>query len=313
MRVVRDLREIDYDGNSAITVGTFDGIHTGHLQIIKKLNSIKEEKGLRSVLVTFEPHPQVVLKNKATEVKILTTFEEKLQILSGLNLDIVIVIEFTKEFSNTSAEDFYEKYLIGKIGLHDLVLGYDHMFGKNREGNLETLKLLSKKYNFAVDQVKEFQIDGEHTSSTAIRRFLNDGNVKKAATVLGRYYSLSGTVIDGKKLGKELGFPTANITVDSVYKLIPKIGIYAVEIWIDEKKYYGMMSIGKNPTVSSDDEIKLEVNIFEFSGDIYGKNIRINFIEYIRDEIKFENIEELKKQMQGDRKEVKKIIEAIKK
>lgn len=312
MQVIRDIDKIEYDKRSAITVGTFDGVHLGHREIIKKLNSIKKEKGLRSIIVTFEPHPQIVLRNRATDIKILSTLEEKLSIFNELNIDLAYVINFTKEFSNTTAEDFYQKYLIEKIGLSDLILGYDHMFGKNREGNFETLELLSKRNNFTVDKVEEIKIDGEQISSTVIRHLLNDeGNVRKVRNILGRNYSIEGKVIEGKKLGKELGYPTANIKLTSEFKLIPKIGIYAVSIEISDKEYYGMLSIGKNPTVSDDDEIKIEVNIFDFDYNIYGKDIKVNFLDYIRDEKKFDNLDELKEQMSRDKEISNKIINEI--
>lgn len=309
MQVIRDINEFVYDKKSAITIGTFDGVHLGHLEIIRKLNYIKKEKGLRSIVITFEPHPQVVLKNRETDIKILTTLEEKLNLFRKLNTDIAYVINFTKDFSNNSAEEFYKKYLIDKIGLNDLILGYDHMFGKNREGNFDTLKTLSAKFDFTVDKVEEFKLNGEHISSTVIRRLLtNEGNVTKVRSILGRYYELSGTVTGGKKLGRDLGFPTANIKPTSEYKLIPKTGIYTVEVEVKGSNYYGMMSIGKNPTVTDDESIKLEVNIFDFDEDIYGENIKVNFIDYIRDEKKFDSLDELTTQMSLDKEESFKII-----
>lgn len=309
MQVIKDINDISYEKKSAVTVGTFDGVHTGHKEIIEKLNSIKDTKGLRSVVITFEPHPQIVLRNKTQDIKILTTLEEKLDIFRELGIDMVYVINFTKDFSETTAEDFYKNYLIDKIGLNDLVLGYDHMFGKNREGNPDTLKTLSEKYDFSVDKVDEFRIDGERISSTVIRHLLEDqGDVKRVKKILGRDYSIEGKVVEGKKLGKELGYPTANIEISNQYKLIPKIGVYAVEIIFNNDGYSGMMSIGRNPTVTDDDSIKLEVNIFDFCENIYGKNIKINFIEYLRGEVKFDSLEDLKKQMSLDKEHSKKII-----
>ena len=314
MLILKDISEFEYDKKSAVTVGTFDGIHLGHKEIIEKLNSVKDSKGLRSIVITFEPHPQIVLRNRVQDIKILSTLEEKLEIFKDLGIDIVYVINFTKDFSETTAEDFYKKYLIDKIGLNDLILGYDHMFGKNREGNFDTLKTLSEKYDFTVDKVEEFKIDGEHISSTVIRHLLTEeGNVKKVNRILGRHYSLEGKVVAGKKLGKELGYPTANIDLTNKYKLIPKIGVYAAEVLIEGKKYFGMMSIGKNPTVTDDESIKLEVNIFDFDRDIYGKEIKVNLIEYIRDEKKFDSLEDLKKQMSLDEESSKKIINELEK
>jgi len=308
MHVVRDISDIKYDKKSAITVGTFDGVHLGHRKIIEKLNSIKDSKKLRSIIITFEPHPQIVLRNRAKDIRILTTLDEKLKIFEELMIDITYVINFTKEFANTTAEEFYKNYLIDKIGLNDLVLGYDHMFGKNREGNFDTLKVLSEKYHFTVDKVDEYKFEGEHLSSTVIRNLLNEGNVKKVSLILGQPYSIKWDVIEGRKLGKELGYPTANLEISEDYKLIPKIGIYAVSVEMNGNLHYGMMSIGKNPTVTDEDTVKSEVNIFDFDENIYGKEIKINFIDYLRDEEKFDTLEDLKKQMLTDKENSLKII-----
>lgn len=309
MQVIKDLNGFEFDKKSAITVGTFDGIHSGHKKIIEKLNEVKESKGLRSVIITFDPHPQIVLRNKAKDIKILTTLEEKLEIFIQLNIDIAYVINFTNKFSQTTADEFYKNYLIKKIGLSDLILGYDHMFGKNREGNFDTLKELSVQNDFTVDKVEEYKFEGQHISSTVLRNLLsNEGNVKRVSQILGRYYSIEGKVVEGKQLGRELGFPTANIEVTNEYKLIPKKGIYTVQVQIDGEYFWGMMSIGSNPTVTEESSIKLEVNIFDFNKNIYGKSIKVSFIERLRDEKKFESLEELKTQISEDKKISLKII-----
>lgn len=309
MRIIREINEIDFDGKTAVTVGTFDGVHRGHRKIIEKLNSVKEAKGLRSIIVTFEPHPQIVLRNRTHDIKILSTLEEKLEIFESLGVDIAYIINFTKDFSETTATEFYRKYLIKGTGLSDLILGYDHMFGKNREGNFDTLKELSLNYGFTVDKVDEFKYDGQHISSTIIRDLLqNHGNVKTVRNILGREYSLTGTVTEGKKLGTVLGYPTANIITENPFKLIPKIGIYAVKAEVNGNTYSGMMSIGRNPTVADEDSVKLEVNIFDFSEDIYGETIKVRFLDYIRDEEKFGSLEILKNQLSEDKKTTLKII-----
>ncbi|MBP9191511.1 MAG: bifunctional riboflavin kinase/FAD synthetase [Ignavibacteria bacterium] len=307
MKIVKDLDEIVYDKKSAVTVGTFDGVHCGHKEIIRKLNAVKDSKGLRSVIVTFDPHPQIVLRNRSHDIKILSTLSEKLEIFKELNIDLVYVINFTKEFSQTPAERFYKDYLIEKIGMTDLILGYDHMFGKNREGNFDTLKELSGKYDFTVDKVEEYKPDGEHISSTVIRNLLEEGNVEKAERLLGRYYSLEGIVVKGKKLGREIGFPTANIQIDDEFKLIPKTGIYATEVFLGNEKFYGMMNIGTNPTVTDDKSIKIEVNIFDFNKDVYGEKIRVNLTNYIREEKKFKSLDELMENITGDKEEILKL------
>lgn len=309
MQVIRDISNFEYNRKSAVTVGTFDGVHSGHKKIIEKLNSIKEANGLRSIIVTFEPHPQIVLRNRSKDIKILSTTEEKLEIFDELGIDIAYIINFTKEFSETKAEEFYRNYLIEKIGLSNLILGYDHMFGKNREGNYEKLIELSGKYDFEVDKVDEYKFGEQHISSTVLRNLLqNEGNAEKVSSILGRSYSIDGKVIEGRKLGRELGYPTANIELLNEFKLIPKSGVYAVEAVLNGKTYGGMMSIGKNPTVTDEDTIKLEVNIFDFNEDIYGKVIRVKFISYIRDEEKFDNLESLVNQMNEDKKSALKIL-----
>lgn len=304
MIVARSLEELKFDKKSIITVGTFDGVHLGHQEIIKILNSVKQNKGLRSVIVTFDPHPQIVLRNKDKDIKILSTTDEKISTFESYGIDLVYIINFTKEFSQTPAREFYIKYLINGVGMTDLVLGYDHMFGKNREGNFDTLAEMAKEFDFNVDKVEEFTFNGAHISSTEIRNFLQSGEIEKANNLLGREYSIEGEVIHGDKRGKKLGYPTANIKISSDYKLIPKKGIYAVSVEVDDIKRNGMMSIGVNPTVSNSENIKLEVNIFDFDKDIYGKKIKVNFIDYLRDEQKFNSLEDLIEAMASDKEKV---------
>jgi riboflavin kinase/FMN adenylyltransferase len=307
MVVARSLEELEFDKKSIITVGTFDGVHLGHQEIIKILNSVKQNKGLRSVIVTFDPHPQIVLKNKDKDIKILSTTDEKIKIFESYGIDLVYVINFTKEFSQTPAREFYINYLINGVGVTDLVLGYDHMFGKNREGNFDTLTEMAKEFDFNVDKVEEFTLNGAHISSTEIRNFLLSGEIEKANNLLGREYSIEGEVIHGDKRGKELGYPTANLKVDE-FKLIPKNGIYAVSAEVDDVKgngkHNGMMSIGVNPTVSDNNNLKIEVNIFDFDKDIYGKKIKINFIDYMREEQKFNSLEDLIEAMASDKRKI---------
>lgn len=312
MKIVKSLDEIDFDKNSAITVGTFDGVHLGHRQIIKELNKTKEEKGLRSVVVTFDPHPQIVLRNKAKDIKLLNTTEEKLDHFRELDIDLVYIINFTKEFSQTHAVDFYRDYLIKGVGLSDLVLGYDHMFGKDREGNFNTLKELSSEFGFKVHKIGEYAPGGEQVSSTGIRNALYEGDISKANRLLGEKYSITGTVIHGNKKGRELGYPTANIELDSHFKLTPRLGIYAVKVEIEGKRYYGMLSIGYNPTVTDKKLLRIEVNIFDFDENIYGKKLKIYFLDYLREEKKFDSLDELVKEMNSDKEKTISIIEKLK-
>lgn len=311
MIVVREPDEIVYDKKTVVTVGTFDGVHIGHQQIIGELNRLKEEKNLRSILITFDPHPQIVLKNRSKDVKLLTSTEEKLELLKRFPLDIVYIINFSKEFAATPAENFFVDYILNRIGLNDLVIGYDHMFGKNREGSIETVNALSNKFGFSVHKVPEFKIDDKNISSTEIRKLLEEGDVNAAKFFLGRFYEIEGTVIQGAKRGRELGYPTANVKIDDVNKQIPQNGIYAVEVLYDNRIYRGMMSIGHNPTVNDTDEIFLEVNIFNFDKDIYGEKIKIRFVEYIREEVKFNSLEELAKKLHEDKQKTLNIFSNI--
>jgi riboflavin kinase / FMN adenylyltransferase len=308
MLVIKESEKTCYNKNSVVTVGTFDGIHPGHKKIISDLIAIKNEKNLRSVVVTFDPHPQLILRNKHKEIKLLSTIEEKLQEFEKLGIDLVYIINFTKEFSEINAEDFYKNYLVEKIGLTDIVLGFDHNFGKNREGNYESLKSFSDKYGFDVHKVDEFKLDGDSINSTTIRNFLIEGNVEKASYLLGDNYSFSGKVVYGDRRGNKIGFPTANIKPLSEYKLIPKNGVYFVSAEVSDEKYYGMMNIGNRPTIEEQKGIFLEVNIFDFSKNIYNEVIKIDFIKFLREEKKFESLDELVLQLNRDKEICKKLI-----
>ncbi|MBP9095574.1 MAG: bifunctional riboflavin kinase/FAD synthetase [Ignavibacteria bacterium] len=311
MIVVREPDEIVYDKKTVVTVGTFDGVHIGHQQIIGELNRLKEEKNLRSILITFDPHPQIVLRNRSKDVKLLTSTEEKLELLKKFPLDTVYIINFSKEFAATPAETFFTDYIVNRIGLNDLVIGYDHMFGKNREGSIETVNALSNKFGFSVHKVPEFKIDDKNISSTEIRKLLEEGDVNAAKFFLGRFYEIEGTIVQGAKRGRELGYPTANLQIEDDNKQIPKNGIYAVEVLYDKNIFRGMMSIGHNPTVNDTDEIFLEVNIFNFDKDIYGEKIKIRFVEYIREEVKFNSLEELTKKLDEDKQKTLNIFSNI--
>lgn len=308
MLVIRDNEKPEYNKNSVLTVGTFDGIHLGHKKIIADLIRIKKEKNLRSVIVTFEPHPQIILRNKNTTIRLLSTTEEKLREFENLGIDLVYILNFTKEFSEIHAEDFYRDYLIGRVGLTDIVFGYDHNFGKNREGNYDTLKDFSAKYGIDVHKVDEFKINGYKVNSTTIREFLINGEMENAAYILGHNYYLTGKVVYGDRRGSTIGFPTANVKPLSEYKLVPKNGVYFVSAEVKGKKYSGMMNIGKRPTVAEQNEIFLEVNIFDFNSDIYGDVIRIDFIKYLRDEKKFNSLDELVMQLNKDKEICKELI-----
>lgn len=318
MNIVRDLNtetagqssglssRKHYDSNSIVTVGTFDGLHLGHKKIIDTLVQTGNEKNLRKAVVTFEPHPRLVLKKegKSGEVKILTTLDEKISNFESRGIDTVYIINFSKEFAATSATEFYKNYLIDKIGLSSLVVGYDHMFGKNREGSIITIKSLSEQYKFSVHRVEEFKLNSHIVSSTLIRKLLLDKQAKEASELLGRNYSITGKVICGDKRGNTIGFPTANIELSDKNKLIPGNGVYLVKVYVNNNYYFGMMNIGNRPTITDDKNIFLEIHILDFSKDIYGETITVEFMDFLRDEKKFGSLDELKSQLNKDKQTV---------
>jgi riboflavin kinase/FMN adenylyltransferase len=301
MLVIKEGEKNCYNKNSVVTVGTFDGIHLGHKKIISDLLEIGKSKNLRSVVVSFDPHPQLILRNKHREIKLLSTTDEKLAEFEKLGVDLVYILNFTKELAEVSAEDFFKNYLIEKIGLTDIVLGYDHNFGKNREGNFDTLKTFGEKYGFGVHKVDEFKINGDRVNSTTIRNFLSEGNVSKASFLLGNNYYFSGRVVYGDKRGRTIGFPTANIELLSEHKLIPKNGVYFVSAEVKGNKYFGMMNIGNRPTIAENDGIFIEVNLFAFNDNIYGETMKTEVISFLRDEKKFSSLDELVEQLKKDK------------
>ncbi|MCR4416415.1 MAG: bifunctional riboflavin kinase/FAD synthetase [Ignavibacteria bacterium] len=310
MNVYYDINEIKKDKNTILTVGTFDGVHLGHQKIINEMIYQSVENNCRNLVITFDPHPQIVL-SKENSIRILTTLDEKLEYLNYLVVQNVLVINFTKEFSQLDFRTFVEDYLVNKIGLHTVVVGTDHHFGKNREGNPEILTELGRAFDFNVVKVEPLILDGQKISSTRIRKALMNGNVKFANEMLGKKYVLKGKVVKGNQRGATIGFPTANIEVNSKDKLIPARGVYFVEVDLVEKSFYGMMNIGYRPTFNNTSELMLEVHIFYFDGNIYDEPITIRFIERLRDEKKFNTIEELKSQLQFDKQECFKRIDEL--
>lgn len=302
MKVYKSIQEIKKINNPVVTIGTFDGVHAGHRQIINRLNKAKNETGGESFIFTFHPHPRLVLFPNQTDLKLLTLTEEKLGLLEQAGVDHVLVYPFTKEFSQLSAHNYVKDILVDAIGVKKLIIGYDHRFGNNREGTIETLKNYAGQYNFTVEEIPAHEIDHINVSSSKIRKALEHGDIQTANSFLGYNYFISGIVVEGKKLGRTLGYPTANIRVADRTKLIPQNGIYAVTTIIDKVRYKGMMSIGFNPTTDTDNKIKIEVNIFNFDKEIYGKDIAVYFHRRLRSEEKFNSLDELKKQLDEDKK-----------
>ncbi|MBS1976914.1 MAG: bifunctional riboflavin kinase/FAD synthetase [Bacteroidetes bacterium] len=292
---------------AVVTSGTFDGVHLGHQKILARLKEIALKNNGETVVITFWPHPRLVLRPDDQQLKLLNTFEEKAELLKEQGIHHLVRIPFTKEFSQMSSVDFIRQVLVEKIGTRKLVIGYDHHFGKNREGSFEILKADGPAYGFEVEEIPRQDIDHLAVSSSAIRRSLESGDVKGASHLLGRPYALTGRVIMGDKLGRVLGFPTANLDIDSHYKLVPAEGIYAVHIKHEQQLFNGMMYIGNRPTVDGKRKV-IEVNIFDFNKEIYGENLTVYFIALLRMDSKFNNLEMLRQQLEADKVDALKIL-----
>jgi len=300
MKIYYNVDDFNPVKNAVVTSGTFDGVHIGHQKILKRLKEIAGSCGGETVVITFWPHPRYVLKPGTAPHLLLNTFEEKAELIKEQGIDHLLRIPFTKEFSQTTSTEFIENILVRKIGTKKLVIGYDHKFGRDREGSFEQLSLNAKSYGFEVEEIPRQDIDNDTVSSSRIRKALEEGDVDTATHFLGRPYSLSGRVVKGDKLGRVLGYPTANIDIDSNDKLVPDHGIYAVTVEHGTEKLKGMLYIGNRPTVDGT-KLAIEVNIFDFDKDIYGENLKVNLIACIRKDAKFDDLETLKKQMHTDK------------
>jgi len=292
---------------SAITIGTFDGVHLGHQKIIKRLQNVAKEKGLQSVILTFFPHPRMVLQH-AVEIKLLNTIEERQELLSHLELDHLVIKKFTKEFARLSPEQYVKDILVDELNAKHIIIGYDHRFGKNRRANIQDLIAFGKDFDFKVEEISVQDVEDVAVSSTKIRTALNIGDIKTANAFLGYDYFLTGRVIKGKQIGKQIGFPTANIEIKEDYKLIPKTGSYVVKSYIEDNLVYGMMNIGTNPTVDGTKQ-SIEIHFFNFNQDLYNKRIKIELLDRLRDERKFESLEHLQSQLKMDKENALKLIE----
>jgi riboflavin kinase/FMN adenylyltransferase len=275
-------------------------VHQGHQKILNRLIEVAKKNNGESVLLTFFPHPRMVLQPDS-DLKLINTIEEKIELLREVGIDHLIIHPFTKEFSRTTSLEFVRDLLVNKIGTTKLVIGYDHHFGRNREGSFEHLKEFGPIYGFEVEEITVQDVDDVNVSSTKVRIALEEGQVDVAANYLGHSFFIQGVVVHGQKIGRELGFPTANVQIQNPYKLIPANGIYAVRIKIADSLYKGMLNIGTRPTIENSQEVTVEVNLFDFSGDLYGKQVTVLFIKRIRDEKKFKNKEALIEEMQKDK------------
>ena len=288
--------------NPVVTIGTFDGVHLGHRAIIDRLKEYAKIYGGETVIFTFYPHPRIITSPNETNLRLLTTLEEKKQLFADLGIDHLVVFPFTKEFSELTYSEFVKQILVDKIKTHCLVVGYDHKFGKNREGGFEYLQQCVEKFNFKIEKLEPLLLNDIHINSTRIRQALQEGNIQTANHYLGYSFTLHGKVVEGRRVGRKIGFPTANIETSDVNKLIPKHGVYAVNIKVDDKKFNGMLNIGTCPTFNQNaDNRSIEVNIFDFEGSIYNKEITLFFVGKIRDEQKFNDTDTLIEQLKKDK------------
>ncbi|MGK7370417.1 MAG: bifunctional riboflavin kinase/FAD synthetase [Candidatus Halalkalibacterium sp. M3_1C_030] len=302
------LENVTHDDNSVVTVGTFDGVHAGHRAIMDTVIRKADKREARSVIVTFDPHPREIINPGDAGIKLLTTLRERREILEELGIDTMVVIPFDRDFSLLSSEEFIRDIIYKKIGVSEFVIGYDHHFGKDRDGSIETVERLGKEMGFETYVVSKKEVGAQTVSSTAIRNAISEeGNVEQAAEFLQRLYRLNGTVIHGDKRGKEIGYPTANIKPEDTRKIIPKDGVYAVGVRYEGNWYKGMMNIGTRPTFD-DSQRTLEVHLFDFNEDIYGKEVQVRFVKRIRNEKKFSGKDELVSQLKEDEKTAKEIL-----
>ncbi|MDR6299930.1 bifunctional riboflavin kinase/FAD synthetase [Mesonia maritima] len=283
---------------AVITIGTFDGVHVGHRKIIKRLVDSGKKNHLKATVLTFFPHPRMVLQQES-KIKLINTIEERKKILKKAGVEEIVVYPFTKEFSRLTAQEYVQSILVKKLQAKRVIIGYDHRFGRNRTADIQDLRKLGKQFHFEVEEISKEDIEEVAVSSTKIRKALENGELEKANTYLSEPFMLTGKIVKGKGLGKQLGYPTANLQIEEEYKLIPKGGVYVVSSVIDKKKYYGMMNIGTNPTVGGKEQT-IETYFFDLDKNLYGKEISINLITRIRDEQNFNDVDELISAMKED-------------
>lgn len=312
MKIYNHIDEFSKIHNAVVTIGTFDGVHIGHQKIISRLVEVARQKGGEAVILTFFPHPRMILHPDDLNIKLISTMDEKAERLAELGIDHLIITPFTRDFSNLTPQEYIREILVDKIGTSQIIIGYDHRFGKDRKGGLEELQKFASDFGFEVEEIPEQDINDVSVSSTKIRNAILSGDVKTAHDFLGYAFHLTGKVIKGDQLGRKLGFPTANLYIAESYKLIPADGIYAVSIEFKNgstglKSAKGMAYIGHRPTINGMTR-NIEVNIFDFNEDLYGQTIRINFQEYLRADQKFNSLEELRKQLIKDEKAARSVL-----
>jgi len=308
LRIFNGVSQYNCEGETCLTVGTFDGVHIGHKKILKKLISTAKQNGWRSVLLTFYPHPRKVIFPDDHGLKMLNTLSEKLALLESIGIDDVIIQPFSKEFSRYEPIEYVRDVLKAKLAMRHIVIGYDHRFGKNREGGIEQLRELAPLYDFDITEISALDVDEVNVSSTKIRKALENGETDIASTYLDYSYHFTGVVVAGESRGKELGFPTANLEIEDDTKLIPRNGVYAVRVELDGNQIHGVMNIGHKPTFSENEPKSIEVHLFEFDKDIYGKELIVTLVAYLRSETKFGSADALINQLEDDKSRALEIL-----
>jgi riboflavin kinase/FMN adenylyltransferase len=308
--IVQNTEHFRIEKPSIVTIGTFDGVHLGHQKILHRLAQLREETGMQTIVLTFDPHPRKVLFPDQRDLKLLTLIDEKLDLLAKYNVDVTVVYPFTKAFAELDAEHYIKDILVRHLNTKKLVIGYDHRFGKGRGGDIQVLRSYTASGGFEVEEISAKDIDSIAVSSTKIRKALEDGNLEQATEFLGHRFFLNARVIKGKQLGRQLGYPTANLeTIEE--KIVPKIGVYFVKVEVEGEQHYGMLNVGTNPTTDSDQKLKIEVHLFDFDRDIYFKNVRMQFIRRLRDEKKFNSLDELIEALHQDKEQCLQLMQQV--
>ncbi|MCJ8211936.1 bifunctional riboflavin kinase/FAD synthetase [Mucilaginibacter sp. RS28] len=308
MKLYHHINEFEPVKNAVVTIGTFDGVHLGHRKIISRIIELAKDINGESVILTFFPHPRMILHPEDQDLKLITTINEKAELLEALGVDHLIITPFSRDFSNQSAEEYITEMLVKRIGIRKIVIGYDHRFGKDRTGGLQDLQRLGPAYGFDVMEIPEQDIDDVAVSSTRIRKALLEGDIALANSFLGYPFYLTGKVIRGDQIGRQIGYPTANLAIEEQYKLIPSDGIYAVKAQLDNKFFGGMAYIGHRPTINGMTR-NIEVNIFDFNREIYNQELKLHFLHFVRHDVKFNSLAELTTQLGKDKEAVLALLE----
>ena len=299
MKIFHSIHDFKSTKRTILTLGTFDGVHIGHKKILEKVTQNTTEQTTESLVLTFFPHPRMVLEDKS-EMKLLNTLSEKIELLEKSGLENLVIHPFDEKFSQLTAHEFVKTVLVDQFNIKKIIIGYDHRFGKNRTANFDDLVAFGKQYDFEVEQISAQEIETVSVSSTKIRKALDEGNMKMANEYLGYYYFLTGTIIKGKQLGRTIGFPTANLKIEEYYKLIPRNGVYIVKSELNRKTVFGIMNIGFNPTVEGQN-LSIEIHYLDFNDDLYGQKISVSLIHFVRAEQYFESVSLLKEQLEKDK------------